>query len=236
LAPQDDPRDHPALLVSYYYWKNFAKQRARYGFRDYILDSGAFSAMNSGKTIDLVEYTERAGELLRTDPQCTEVVALDVVADWKQSRRNLEWMWSRGVPATPCFHIGAPWHELQALVKQYPKVNVGQLVPLARKPKTLARVLDTVFAHTWKAAGGPYPLHGLGCVSEKVLMGWPFDSVDASSWELGPCAFGRWQVYGDMSVRGGSQDLRAEVEWYLRLERRAQHRWRKVLKQARERQ
>ena len=191
LAPQPNKRDEPALLVSYFYWKGFVRQRSRYGFRDYALDSGAFSAMNSGKTIDLVQYTEDAGELLRTDPQCVEAVAL-------------------GVPVTPCFHVGSPWHELRALVQQYPKVNIGQIACLARQPAKLAEALDAVFAHTWQAAGGPYPLHGLGCLGERVLMQYPFDSVDGSSWELGPCCFGRWMSYGQqtrktsgMSVRGG---------------------------------
>ena len=32
-----------------------------------------------------------------------------------------------------------------------------------------------------------------------------------------------------MSVRGSSQNLRAEVEWYLELEKKAQVRWRKEM-------
>ena len=32
-----------------------------------------------------------------------------------------------------------------------------------------------------------------------------------------------------MSVRGSRQNLRAEVEWYLRLEQRAQQRWKKEI-------
>ena len=36
-------------------------------------------------------------------------------------------------------------------------------------------------------------------------------------------------TFGNMSVRGSSQNLRAEVEWYLRLEQRARQRWRKEM-------
>ncbi len=57
-------------------------------------------------------------------------------------------------------------------------------------------------------------------------MALPWHSVDATNWELGPCKFGNWKSFGNMSVRGSKQNLRAEVEWYLELERLAQHRWR----------
>lgn len=56
-------------------------------------------------------------------------------------------------------------------------------------------------------------------------MALPWHSVDATNWEIGPCKFGRWQTFGAMSVRGSKQNLRAEVEWYLALERRARAKW-----------
>src|SRR5688572_4426105 len=63
----------PGLLVSYVYLKQFDQHRARFHFRDWVMDSGAFSAHNSGKTIDLQEFTELAKQRLATDPQLTEV-------------------------------------------------------------------------------------------------------------------------------------------------------------------
>ena len=56
-------------------------------------------------------------------------------------------------------------------------------------------------------------------------MALPWDSVDATNWELGPCKFGQWRSFGKMSVRGSKQNLRAEVEYYLKLERKARRKF-----------
>ena len=46
----------PALLVSYVYLEPFLKNQHRYCYRDWVLDSGAFSAHNSGTEIKLQDY------------------------------------------------------------------------------------------------------------------------------------------------------------------------------------
>ena len=58
----------PALLVSYVYLKHFEKHRAGFHFRDWCMDSGAFSAHNSGKVIDLSAYTQECAQRFATDP------------------------------------------------------------------------------------------------------------------------------------------------------------------------
>ena len=60
-------------------------------------------------------------------------------------------------------------------------------------------------------------------------MALPWDSVDATNWELGPCKFGQWRSFGKMSVRGSNQNLRSEVEYYLKLERKARSKFGKLL-------
>jgi hypothetical protein len=64
-------------------------------------------------------------------------------------------------------------------------------------------------------------------------MALPWHSVDATNWELAPCKFGRWRSFGGakLSVRGGKQNLRAEVDWYLALERRARARWHRQMQE-----
>jgi len=69
--------------------------------------------------------------------------------------------------------------------------------------------------------------------SEEYLQSFPFHSVDATNWEMGPCAYGRWASFGGahVSVRGSTQNLRSEVEHYLRMERQARERWVKEMAQ-----
>ena len=219
----------PGLLVSYVYLKQFQQNRHRYAFRDWVLDSGAFSAHNSGRAIRLEEYIEVCRELLATDPALTEVYALDVIGDWEASLRNTERMWEAGVQAIPCYHVGEPEDLLKRLARDYPKIALGGMVSRSGHIMRTKAKLDwcgQCFTRVW-----PKPIHGFGAGSEALIMGLPWHSIDATNWEIGPCKFGRWKSFGQMSVRGGRQNLRAEVEWYLRLEQRARQRWKKQMRQ-----
>lgn len=221
--PPDGPSDRPALLVSYVYLAPFLKNRHRYYFRDWVMDSGAFSAHNSGTDIKLQDYIDCCKRLLAEDPQLTEVFALDVIGDWKASLHNTEEMWKQGVPAIPCFHCGEPWDVLKGMAKDYPKVALGGTVGMPSGKRD--QWLNQCFARIW-----PKKVHGFGISGEKQILKYPFHSVDATNWEIGPCKFGRWNSFGgNLCVRGSKQNLRAEVEWYLKLEHRARQRWRKEM-------
>lgn len=217
LAPRPIPLA-PALLVSYVYLKPFQQARVRYGFRDWVLDSGAFSAHMSGTEIKLQDFIDTAKQLMEKDPLLTEIFALDVIGDWKASLHNCEQMWKQGVPAIPTYHRGEPEHVLKELAAQYPKIALGGVARLKIGAKNAWA--QQCFARVW-----PKRIHGFGFGSEESVMQMPFDSVDATNWEMGPCAFGSWRVYGKLSVRGGKQDLASEVDWYLRLEERAKNKW-----------
>lgn len=219
---QLEGNSRPALLVSYVYLEPFLKNRHRYCYRDWVLDSGAFSAHNSGMEIKLNDYIGKCKELMASDPTLTEVFSLDVIGDWKASAVNCRKMWDAGVPAIPCFHTNEPEHELIAMAKDYPKIALGGCVGFRGKLK----FAQQCFARVW-----PKRIHGFGFGAEKDIMALPWHSVDATNWEIGPCKFGRWNAFGNMSVRGSKQNLRAEVEWYLDLERRARQKWAGAMKQ-----
>jgi hypothetical protein len=207
--------------VSYYYLKPFLKAQANYKYRDWVLDSGAFSAHNSGATINLQEYIDCCKRLKESDPTLTEIFALDVIGDWKASLANCKEMWRQGVEAIPCYHPGRdePLSVLAGMAKDYPKIAIGGVVGVGKKLKH--SLIEQVFARVW-----PCRIHGFGMTGEDMVMAFPFHSVDASNWEMGPCAFGSWKAFGKMSVRGTGQNLKAEVDWYLDLERRAGSKWR----------
>ena len=214
----------PALLVSYVYLEPFLKNQHRYCYRDWVLDSGAFSAHNSGTEIKLQDYIDKAKELLAKDPTLTEVFALDVIGDWKASLKNTEEMWRQGVPAIPCWHAGEPEDALKGMAKDYPKIALGGVAKTRAAAKK--QIAEQVFARVW-----PKKIHGFGFGSEDMVMAFPWHSVDATNWEMGPCAFGRWNTYGKMSVRGSKQNLRVEVEYYLEMERKARIKWRKQMEE-----
>lgn len=213
----------PALLVSFVYLKHFLKGQNEYAYRDWALDSGAFSAHESGYEIDLMEYIETCKELLANDPTLTEMFSLDVIGDWKATNKNTEIMWKHGVPAIPCFHVGEPEDYLIAIARDYPKIALGG-VALAKTGKKLAWA-QQCFSRVW-----PAKIHGFGFGSQKAILDLPWHSTDATNWEIGPCKFGRWNSFGgEMSVRGSKHNLRAEIEYYLDVEAKARRRWQKEM-------
>ena len=211
----------PALLVSYVYLQPFLKNRHRYSYRDWAMDSGAFSAHNSGTEIKLDDYIAQCKELMASDPTLTEIFSLDVIGDAKESMRNAYKMRDAGIAAIPCYHVGEPEKVLRELAKEFPKIALGGAVGYADK---LAWAKQC-FARVW-----PKQIHGFGFGGEKAIMALPWHSVDATNWEIAPCKFGTWKTFGKMSVRGSQQNLRVEVEWYMGLEERARQRWANEMK------
>lgn len=224
LAPNVGSSRLPALLVSYFYVKNFDKERHNYAFRNWSMDSGAFSAANSGSFVDFDAYMDECEKRLEEDDQLTEVFSLDVIGDWEASARNTETMWARGIPAIPVYHYGSPIEALHHMSAEYPKISLGGAVGLGIKVKVAWA--QACMAHVW-----PKLVHGLGFGSEKMMMALPFDSTDASSWELGPNAFGNWSAFdgANLAIRGGEKNLRPQVEMMLDMEERVHARWRGVL-------
>lgn len=212
----------PGVLASYHYLKDWLSIEKQCAIRDWVLDSGAFSAHSLGVTIELRAYMETALELLATDPRLTEVFALDVIGDAEAGRRNAEKMQEAGIPVIPCYHVGEPKELLRYYCKHWPKVALGGAVGYKRK-LAWARLC---FKEVW-----PHRLHGFGYGGVADIMALPWHSVDASNWEIGPTKFGMWLAYGQdgkrvpMSVRGSKQNLQCEVEHYLRVEERAAKKW-----------
>lgn len=221
-VPQLPHESRPALLVSYVYVKSFLEHRAKYAYRDWVLDSGAFTAHQQGTPIVIEEYIEKCRELLAEDKTLTEVYALDVIHDWQGTAKNVDKMWSAGIPAVPAFHFGSPEHELIRLAKNFPKIALGGAVGQPEKSKIAWA--GQCFARVW-----PKKVHGFGFGGRAGVLALPWHSCDATNWELGPCKFGQWRSFGKMSVRGSKQNLRAEVEWYLALEREARQKWRREM-------
>ena len=187
----------PALLVSYFYLKTWNDIRATVRYRDWVLDSGAFSAWNTHARIDLGRYTQDAKRLKATDPTLLEIFSLDVIGDWRASARNCETMWSVGVKAIPTFHGGEPWDVLTALARDYPKIALGGVV--GWKGETKFAWVGQCFARIWNP-DRPVPVHGFGMTSKKMLLRYPLHSVDASTWEIGPWAYGKWASFNGQQL------------------------------------
>lgn len=217
----------PALLVSFVYLDFFEGNKGAFPYRDWALDSGAWSAFNAGVEVDLGEYVDKVLELRGSDPTMTDVFALDDITDWRVSLRNADRMRRLGVPdVIPTYHYGEPERVLEEIAEKYDKIALGGVAGKGVRWKRRLRWFNECFARVW-----PKRIHGFGFFDRRIMMELPFESVDATTWQINPCGFGNWAAYGGgrVSVRGSQQDLRVEIEHFLRLEAEVARRWRREM-------
>lgn len=224
----------PAILASYAYFdpQYFEDVQSTTPYREIILDSGAWTAHTCGKKVELAKYMDVVRRVRDADPgRYRGCFSLDVIGDWKASAANTKAMWAAGIEAIPVFHWGEPWDVLKGLAADYPKIGIGGIAKdHASKKMLFAR---EVFARIW-----PHKIHGLGFGGAPFLKQLPFDSVDHSSWEVGPAhrmrwsSFDNWQLFNVSITLGrgaGRVDLQHEVKFYMDLEHDARGRWHKIL-------
>lgn len=209
------------FLCSFVYLKGYRKWEESipdFKAKTTMLDSGAFSAWKSGYEIDIDDLIKESKE-----GGWDETVALDVIGDYEGSKKNAQYMASRGSNAFPVFHYGEPWSLLEEYCERYDKVGIscrfGEPVPAS------TAWVENCFAKFW-----PHKFHSFGWVGNDILRRVPFHSADTASWQV-PVIWGRWTSFKGMrhGGRGGDWSVRSEIEMYLKLERELESRWRKTL-------
>lgn len=173
------------VLVSYAYFKNqdladYQAEAAEAGNRfQFFVDSGAVSAESLGWHINLDSYCEW---LRAMKPHVEAYANLDVIRSSDETMDNQMYMEKVGLHPIPVYHRGEPWEILEWMVDHYPYFGIGGAVPDARtsQHEKLGRWLVGVFQRRKQNA-----IHGFGITTMKLLNGFPFYSVDASSWQVG---------------------------------------------------
>ena len=218
-------------LLSYHYFRHWAKW-PWIKARATILDSGAYSAWKSGKSIDL------AGLIAETrSGKWDECVSLDVIGDPVASLENALFMQAQGSPAYPVFHYGDPWEILAEYRLKFPKIGLS--CRFGEPPNKSLKWVEQCFARAW-----PHRFHSFGWVEEVMLEAFPFDTADTANWSLDPQSFGKWkfmgrpksgrtasqfQVFSKPARTNGVNNCRADVEYYIRLQRYLEAIWKAEL-------
>lgn len=138
-----------------------------------MVDSGAFSAYASGKTIRLAEYAEH---LDRWRGAWHHAITLDVIGDPAASARNTRSLHALGLPVLPVFTMGAALPEFDAMVADVGYVAVGGMVGVS-VPHQRAR-LAMLQRRAVERGGG---IHALGVANMGTLRAARPYSADASS-------------------------------------------------------
>lgn len=148
---------------------------------DFLADSGAFSAFNSGATVTVADY---AAWLVDHQSVINGAATLDVIGNPVATARNTDELIERtggAVPILPVFHVSSPWHELERLCREHPYVMLGGAVSVSGRGKTDAMLRWCVKAHRI-AREHDVRLHGLGLTRPPYPEKLPWYSTDSSYW------------------------------------------------------
>tara|TARA_R100000700_G_C3133189_1_gene117583 strand:- start:108 stop:845 length:738 start_codon:yes stop_codon:yes gene_type:complete len=161
------------ILKSFFYIKGIKTQI----LKNFMLDSGGFSAYTRGIVIDINDYI---GFVIKNKNIISDYFVLDDITDYKKTMENQKYMETKGLTPIPCYHTGEPLSVLEYYCKNYDYISLGDLVPYARSKKKLIQILDNCFSVISKYF--PIKVHGLGMTNKTILEKYPFYSVDSTSW------------------------------------------------------
>lgn len=174
------------FLVSYFYRPTKERFKEYIGIKNIFLDSGAFSAMNSGKKIILSDYIKFIHEV---KDYISEYAGLDVIGDAEATKRNIEDMEKEGLSPLPTFHIGSDINHLYPLIEKYKHIALGGMAGAEVSQNNMFTFLDRVFNEIYKRHTD-IKVHGFACSGFEIMKNYPWYSVDSTSW-LGSVIFAR---------------------------------------------
>lgn len=159
----------------------------------FMLDSGAFSAWNCGKEIDLDHYIA----FIRHHAEHLDYyVALDVIpgafgrtptpaeveVSAQKSWDNLLYMQAEGLNPIPVFHMGEQFKWLRRMVEH--GIEYIGISPANDRTTDKKRIwLDRVFDEITDAEGKPLvKTHAFGVTAIDLLIRYPWFSADSTTW------------------------------------------------------
>ena len=141
------------VLVSFAAQSKWLKRSWMTSFGSLLLDSGAFSEMNSGKKVDLMAYIDWAQQYSFADAWA----GLDsITGNWRQSMANYRAPGAWG--SFPTFHDSDPPELLSELIKMAQErkskwIGIGLVPPRGGKEifmkETLEQIPDDLHVHAW---------------------------------------------------------------------------------------
>jgi hypothetical protein len=173
-----------------------------------MIDSGAFSAWNKNKTIDIMAYIAYAHEAIRAGEATgkeVHIVNLDVIpgkvgetgaltknrkesnkdkinVSAKEGYKNLKTMKRNGITPIHVFHQGEDFKWLDRMVQQTQYIGISPANDMAQNSKKAW--ICSVFEYLYKNNLEHIDTHGFAVWSPKALLEFPWTSCDAATWRL----------------------------------------------------
>ena len=181
------------VLSSYYYCQSLPGLVAEIpNMRNFLLDSGIFTFINSGKYVNMDEYIRNYAAFIR-DYKIKDYVELDVdqIEGVEQTRRIRDKLENLvGWQSIPVWHTIRGTESFVRDCKDYPRICLGFFLTEGLSTRVTEKYAPKMIklAHQHKCK-----IHGLGFTKTTLLPKFHFDSVDSSTWSMG-------KRYGSMCV------------------------------------
>jgi len=174
-----------------------------------MVDSGAFSAWNKGRTIPFEEYIEYAHQAITKAEELgmeIHIVNLDVIPGKvgetsaltrnfcnpknkelieqaaKQGYRNLLTMLKNGIKPIHVFHQGESWKWLDRMIEKVDYIGISPANDVANNIRR--EWVDSVFEYLHKHDVVHVRTHGFAVHAHKMLSEYPWTSCDSASWRI----------------------------------------------------
>lgn len=173
--------------------------------KDYILDSGVFTFLNSkknNKNIDFIEYAKGYIDYINTHniKNYVELDLYNIIGIQKTEELREMLIRETGIKPIPVFHRRTGLDYFHKLINNYDYIAIGGLVT-----QDIKRSEYGVFEYFLKEAEKvDCKIHGLGLTNQKAINKYPFYSVDSTSW-IGQ-KYGMLNIFDGRRIRPISQE------------------------------
>lgn len=194
------------ILQSFYYCDEFSEKVVIPQAKRFLLDSGAFTFFNSGKTVDWNEYLKKyAAFINRNDIKHFFELDIDAIVGYEKVldfRHRLEDM--TGKPTIPVWHFERGKDAWLEMCEEYDYVAIGGLVSGGGEYAKKYRRFFPWFINTAHERGAK--VHALGFTAVSALKEYHFDSVDSTAWVSGNQYGGVYEFTGDTIIKHKKPD------------------------------
>lgn len=198
-----------------YSYANDKSSIKKWGSKNLMIDSGAFSVFTGKAKIDLQDHTQY---ILDTKPDYA--IQLDVIGEEQETWENYVYQKQYLPEIMPVIHYKASDKHIKRVIEEASYILLGGLVPLATNKKKMIAWVDYLYSNYKMQTK---KIHLLGVTSTKILERYPIYSCDSTAW-FSTYAFGRSQRYDNnahisaLSKNNSARQIKLEVQHYLELE------------------
>ena len=219
--------DVPYILQSYYYFKEWQEPLIS-NAELFLLDSGAFTFMNSVKgNVKWNEYIDKYISFINDNGiKHYFELDIDVIVGYEEVKRiRAKIEQKTGIKSIPVWHKSRGIEEYKRLVNEYDYISIGGIVTKEIK-KSEYPIIKRMVQYAYDRG---VKVHGLG-FTPKEINAYKFYSVDSTSWNSGSRFGTVYKFSNNRMINLTPKEKRLSKEKYAEVQRHNLKEWVKYQK------